>query len=212
MRFLIIAGAAAGAALAMGSCATMSEEQCLAGDWSGQGYADGQSGLTMSRLDEHAEACAKHGVTPDAAAYAAGRRQGLVQYCTPWKGFEVGRTGSGYAGVCPSELEADFMPAYHDGQIVHEVEQALANARGRVDSLGARLEELDDKITAKQAEARADGLTDEQRDQIRNRIAEIRRERADTERDWRRAQDAIDDAERDVRDVRWRFRDQYGSW
>ena len=212
MRLLITAAAAAGAALALGSCATMSAEQCMAGDWSGQGYADGQSGLTMSRLDEHAEACAEHGVAPDAAAYAAGRRQGLVHYCTPHKGFEVGRTGSGYAGVCPSDLEADFMPAYRDGQIVHEVEQALANARGRVDSLGDRLEELDDKITAKQAEARAEGLTEQQREQIRNRIQEIRRERADTERDWRRAQDEIDDAERDVRDGRWRFRDQYGSW
>ena len=212
MKRLITAAAAAGAALAMGSCATMSAEQCMAGDWSGQGYIDGQSGLTMSRLDEHAEACAKHGVSPDADAYAGGRRQGLVHYCTPHKGFEVGRTGSGYAGVCPSELEADFTYGYRDGQIVHEVEVALSNARGRVDSLGARLEELDDKIIAKQAEARADGLTDQQREQIRNRIQEIRRERADTERDWRRAQDQIDDAERDVRDVRWRFRDQYGSW
>ena len=212
MRHLIIAAAAVGAALALGSCATMSAEQCMAGDWSGQGYVDGQQGLTMSRLDDHAEACAKHGVTPDAAAYAAGRRQGLVSYCTPYKGFEVGRSGSVYAGVCPSDLETDFIYAYRDGQVVHAAEQALSDARGRVDSLGARLEELDDKITAKQAEARADGLTDEQRDQIRNRIQEIRRERAETERDWRRAQDEVDDAERDVRDVRWRFRDQYGSW
>ena len=212
MRRLIIAAAAGGAALALGSCATMSAEQCMAGDWSGQGYADGQSGLTMSRLDEHAEACAKHGVTPDAAAYAAGRREGLLRYCTWENGFTAGRTGSGYAGVCAADLERDFMPAYRDGQIVYEVEQALANARSQVDSLGARLEELDDKIAAKQAEARAEGLTEAQREQIRNRIQEIRRERADTERDWRRAQDAVDDAERDVRDVRWRFRDQYGSW
>ena len=212
MRLLLIAAAAGGGALALGSCATMSAEQCMAGDWSGQGYADGQSGLTMSRLDEHAEACAKHGVSPDAASYAAGRREGLVHYCTPYKGFEVGRTGSGYAGVCPSELEADFMYAYRDGQVVHAAEQALSSARSSVDSLGNRLEELDEKIIAKQAEARAEGLTDEQREQVRNRIQEIRRERADTERDWRRAQDAIDDAERDVRDVRWRFRDQYGNW
>lgn len=212
MKTFILVGACVGAMVALGSCATMSAEQCLAGDWSGQGYADGQSGLTMSRLDEHAEACAKHGVTPDAAAYAAGRRQGLLQYCTPHRGFEVGRTGSGYAGVCPSELEADFMFGYRDGQVVHAAEEALASARSRVDSLGARLEELDDKIIAKQAEARNEGLTEEQRDQIRNRIQEIRRERADTERDWRRAQDEVDEAERDVRDVRWRFRDQYGSW
>lgn len=212
MRFWILAAAASGAALALGSCATMSAEQCMAGDWSGQGYADGAAGLTMSRLNDHAEACAKHGVTPDAAAYGAGREQGLVQYCTPERGFREGRTGSSYGGVCPSRLEADFMPAYRDGQIVHEVEQALVNARSQVDSLGNRLEELDDKITAKQAEARADGLTDEQRETIRNRIQEIRRERAETEREWRRAQDAIDDAERDVRDVRWRFQRQYGGW
>lgn len=211
MRILLIA-VAGGAALALGSCATMSEEQCLAGDWSGQGYSDGLSGLTMSRLDDHAEACAKHGVTPDAGAYAAGRRQGLLQYCTVDKGFEVGRTGAGYAGVCPPDLERDFLYAYRDGQVVHAAEQALENARSRVDSLGARLEELDEKIIAKQAEARADGLTEAQREEIRKRIAEIRRERADTERDWRRAQEAIDDAEREVRDVRWRFRDQYGSW
>lgn len=209
---LLIAAAAASAVMGLGSCATMSAEQCLAGDWSGQGYADGASGLSMSRLNEHTEACAKHGVTPDGSAYAAGREQGLVRYCTPAIGFQSGRTGSGYGGVCPSYLETDFMPAYRDGQLVHAAEQALANARGSVQSLGARLEELDDKITAKQVEARAEGLTDEQRDQIRNRIQEIRRERADAERDWRRAQDAIDDAEREVRDVRYHFRGQYGDW
>lgn len=212
MRLLILAAAAAGAAVGLASCATMSEEQCLAGDWAGQGYSDGASGLSLSRLDEHAEACAKHGVTPDAAAYRAGRDQGLPRYCTPANGFRAGRTGSGYGGVCPAYLEADFLPAYRDGQIVHAAEQALTDARGRVDSLGRELEDLDEKITGKQAELRAEGLTDAQRDQIRSRIQEIRRERANAERDWRRAQEAVDEAERDVRDVRWRFRGEYGNW
>lgn len=212
MRLLILAAAAAGAAVGLASCATMSEEQCLAGDWAGQGYSDGASGLSMSRLNEHTEACAKHGVTPDAAAYRAGREQGLPRYCTPANGFLAGRTGSGYGGVCPAYLEADFLPAYRDGQIVYAAEQALTDARGRVDSLGRELEDLDEKITGKQAELRAEGLTDAQRDQIRSRIQEIRRERANTERDWRRAQEAVDEAERDVRDVRWRFRSEYGNW
>lgn len=211
MKWLIVS-AAAGALLGLASCATMSADQCLAGDWVGQGFSDGAAGLSMSRLADHAEACAKHGVTPDAAAYRSGWEQGLVRYCTPANGFRAGRTGSGYAGVCPAYLEADFMPAYRDGQIVHDFEQALTDARSRVDSLGHRLEELDDKITGKQAELRAEGLTAAQRDQIRSRIQEIRRERADTERDWRRAQEAVDEAERDVRDVRWRFRGDYGNW
>jgi chromosome segregation ATPase len=104
------------------------------------------------------------------------------------------------------------LPAYRDGQIVHAAEQALSSARSSVSGLGSRLEELDDKIRAKQAEARAEGLTDEQRGAIRDRIQEIRRERADTERDWRRAQDAVDEAEFGVRDVRRRFQGQYGPW
>jgi len=212
MRLLIIAAGAAGAVLALGSCATMSAEQCTAGDWGGQGYADGQSGLTMSRLAEHAEACAKHGVVPEAASYAAGRVQGLVHYCTPGKGFEVGRSGSSYAGVCPAELEADFLPAYSDGRVVHEVVSALESARSSVSSLGGRLEELDDKISAKQAEARAEGLTEEQRDRIEDRVQELRRERADRQRDWRRAQVEVDEAERDLRDVRRRFQYPYGGW
>ncbi len=212
MKLLIIAAGAAGAVLALGSCATMSAEQCMAGDWGGQGYADGQSGLTMSRLAEHAEACAKVGIVPDDVSYAAGRQQGLLRYCTPDKGFEVGRAGSSYAGVCPAELEAEFLPAYNDGRVVYEVVSALESARSSVSSLGGRLEELDDKISAKQAEARAEGLTEEQRDRILDRVQELRRERADRQRDWRRAQEQVDEAERDLRDVRRRFQYRYGGW
>src|SRR5690349_19219126 len=146
MRSWILAAAAGGAVMLLGSCATMSAEQCQAGDWSGQGFADGAAGLTMSRLGEHAEACAKHGVAPDDAAYRIGREHGLVQYCTWERGFREGRTGSAYAGVCPSNLEADFLPAYRDGQIVYQADQALVSARSLVDSHGARLEELDEKI------------------------------------------------------------------
>jgi len=211
MKWLFVS-AAAGALLGLASCATMSADQCLAGDWVGQGVSDGASGLSTSRLADHAEACEKHGVTPDASAYRSGREQGLVRYCTPESGFRAGRNGSTYAGVCPAWLEADFLPAYGDGRIVHETEQALADAEGRVDSLGRELEDLDKKITGKQAELSAEGLTDDQRDQIRSRIQEIRRERANAERDWRRAQESVDEAERDVRDVRWRFRTEYGNW
>ncbi|MFC7378584.1 DUF2799 domain-containing protein [Brevundimonas sp. GCM10030266] len=196
----------------LGSCATMSEAECLAGDWTGRGFSDGAAGYSQSRLGEHAQACTKHGIVPDDAAYRAGWAQGVVRYCTLSNGFAQGRTGSSYAGVCPRELEADFLPAYEDGRLVHAAEAAIASARSSVDSRSDRLKELDDKIEAKQGELRAEGLTDEQRDAIRNRIREIRREREDTERDWRRAQDEVDDAERNARDLRYRLQRIYGAW
>jgi len=211
MRLLLVA-AAGGAALALVSCATMTKDQCLAGAWGEVGYRDGSEGQPMSLLADHEKACAEYGVAPDPVAYRSARADGLNGYCRWERGFREGREGDAYHGVCSAEQEAEFLPAYRDGQMVHAAEQALETALSSVSSLGSRLEDLDEKIVAKQAEARAEGLTDEQRDVIRNRIQEIRRERADTERDWRRAQNAVDDAERDVRDIQWRFRDQYGGW
>lgn len=211
MRLLLLA-AAGGATLALVSCATMTKDQCLAGAWGEVGYRDGSEGQPMSLLADHEKACAEYGVTPDLVAYRSARADGLNGYCRWERGFREGREGDTYHGVCTPAQEEEFLPAYRDGQLVHAAEQALMSAHGTVASLGARLEDLDEKIVAKQAEARAEGLTDEQRDVIRNRIQEIRRERADTERDWLRAQNAVDDAERDVRDVRRRFQGQYGGW
>lgn len=211
MRVFLFA-AAGGAALALGSCATITKDQCLAGAWGEVGFRDGSEGYPMSVLDDHAKTCAEYGVVPEPAVYRSARADGLNLYCRPERGFQEGREGDTYKGVCTPAQEEAFLPAYQDGQTVHAVEQALARARSSVESLGSRLEELDEKIRAKQAEARAEGLTDEQREAVRSRIQEIRRERAETERDWRRAQDAIDDAERDVRAVRRQFQGQYGSW
>lgn len=212
MRNVIILAATAASVLMLGSCATMSEDQCLAGDWGQQGYADGRSGQPASRLDAHNEACAKYGVVPDARSYYSAREDGLRDYCTPARGFQVGREGSSYANVCPPELEADFLPAYRDGQIVYAAESALSSARSSLSSLASRAEDLDDKLRAKRGELQASGLTDEQRERLRDRINEIRREREGVLRDWRRAQDEVDDAERRVRDVHYRFGDHYGRW
>lgn len=209
MRAILSAAALAAVALGVGSCATMSEEQCLAGDWAGQGFSDGAAGYAMSRLGEHAEACVKHGVVPDDAAYRAGWSDGVLRYCTIENGFRVGAQGGGYAGVCPADVERDFLIAYEDGRVIHLAEQAVSEARSRIDSNAYRLEELDDKLDAKQRELRAEGLTDAERDVIRNRIRELRREREDTEREWRRAQRELDDAEARARDVRWRMESRY---
>lgn len=212
MRRVLLSIGLIAASTLLGSCATMSAQECAAGDWTGRGFADGAAGYAQSRLGEHAEACSKHDITPDDNAYRAGWAQGVLRYCTLPNGFAQGRSGAAYNGVCPANLEDDFLPAYRDGQVVYAAEQAVSNARGSVDSLGGRLEELDDKLAAKQRELRAEGLTDEQRDQIRNRIQEVRREREDTEREWRRAQRELDGAERNARDVRYEFQRRYGAW
>ena len=109
------------AALVMSGCATMSGDECMATDWSAVGYEDGARGFTTERFSKHRKACAKHGVTADFGAYQSGRDQGLVEYCQPGRGFDVGSNGGRYYGVCSADLEADFLDAYNDGVRVAEI-------------------------------------------------------------------------------------------
>ncbi len=193
------------AALAVGSCATMSEDQCLAGAWGEVGLADGRAGYGEDRLASHAEACAKVGVAPDEAVYFAAREEGLRSYCVPANGFRVGRDGSSYAGVCPASVEGPFLSAYRDGQVLAAAERAVSDAASRVSSYASRAEELDEKIAAKRRECRDESLAEDVRQRACDRIDELRAERDDTISGWRQAQDDLRWAERELQDVRWRL-------
>jgi len=208
-------GAVAGvgtAALLLGSCATMSKDQCLAGAWGEVGFADGAEGYPMSRLDEHVQACAKYGVAPNPAAYASAREDGLRRYCTPARGFQEGRQGDVYHGVCPPAQEARFLPAYRDGQVVHEAESMVEEASSRISSLNGRIRDADDKLEAKERDLRAEGLSEDEKRAIRDRIAEVRNDRRNAERDLRDARRDLDEAEREARQVRLHFVGLYGPW
>ena len=56
------------AILVLSGCAakpSVSEYQCMAGDWQSIGYRDGSQGLARSQVLKHAEACGEYGVVPD---------------------------------------------------------------------------------------------------------------------------------------------------
>ena len=163
---------AAGAVL--NGCATLSEEQCLVGDWYGIGVADGQSGYSFQRLGEHNEACASHGVIPDAALYEQGRQQGLRSYCTPQIGFREGRQGDSYAGVCPAHLEADFLAGYSDGRLVNAAQQAYQVAWNDQSNYRQQAANIESQIRTEETNLGGPDLTDEQRRIIRDRIRRLR--------------------------------------
>ena len=100
----------------LGGCASMSADECLTMDWATIGFEDGSRGYTADRLGSHRKACAKHGVTPDLAAYQSGHAQGIEAFCQPGRGFNFGVNGGGYAGVCPAHLEQEFLEAYSRSQ------------------------------------------------------------------------------------------------
>jgi hypothetical protein len=210
-RHLWILGAAVAAA-ALAGCATISQEACRQGDWAGVGFKDGQAGRAQSRLDDHAKACAKAGVSPDPAAYFQAREQGLKLYCTQDRGFHEGRAGQSYAGVCPPGAEQGFLVGYSDGQLVHAAVSRLDQARSDRGSADARAEKRDREARGVEDELKNPVLNDEQKRELRDRLNRLRSERRQAVEDGRRADWAVRDAEREVAALEHRFGPRYGGW
>ena len=134
----------------LGGCASMSSDECVTGDWEAIGYEDGARGYTTAQLGERRKACAKHGVTPDFAAYQTGRDQGLVEYCTPGRGFDVGSRGGRYNGVCGANLEADFLDAYNAGYHLYTLQSNVNRTNSAIHSRQNELERIEDDMRDKE--------------------------------------------------------------
>lgn len=118
---LIVAGA-----LVLQGCASgMSKDECLVADWYAIGYEDGSRGAPASTIGKHRKSCAEHGVAPNMQAYQQGRDKGLTLFCQPSKAFNLGARGYGYSGVCPREIEPEFLAAYNSGRKLYELEASV---------------------------------------------------------------------------------------
>ncbi|MAT52778.1 MAG: hypothetical protein CMK32_16500 [Porticoccaceae bacterium] len=106
-------------------CASLDRDECLSADWYSLGREDGSSGASAERLDRHREDCAEYGITPDRAAYEEGYERGIDDFCTAASGYEKGRRGHHYNGVCPAALESGFLLGYQQGYALHQAEQRV---------------------------------------------------------------------------------------
>lgn len=135
----------------LGACSSMSPEECSATDWNAVGFEDGSRGLTSDYFANHRQACAKHGVTADFRAYQEGRDEGLVQYCQPGRGYDLGLRGSRYAGVCDAAFEEEFLDAYRVGYELYELRSNVNQASASIDNGERELERI--RVTIRDKEA-----------------------------------------------------------
>jgi hypothetical protein len=147
----------------LGGCASMSGDECVTGDWEAIGYEDGARGYTTDQLAVRRKACAKHGVTPDFAAYQRGREQGLVEYCQPGRAFDIGSRGGRYNGVCTVDLEADFLDAYNAGYHLYTLQSNVNRASSAIRSRENELERIADEMRDKEAALISQETTTEER-------------------------------------------------
>lgn len=133
MRHLILA---LGAVALLASCASVSREECLAGDWVSIGQRDGAAGrVGDTQFERHVTACAKVDVVPDRRAWAQGYEAGLRQYCTPLGGLREGEAGNIYRNVCPAASEPGFLRGHDLGLSAHRQRQKISEIEREISSL-----------------------------------------------------------------------------
>ncbi|NLG76101.1 MAG: DUF2799 domain-containing protein [Xanthomonadaceae bacterium] len=185
------------ASVAIGGCATMSEQECLTVDWRTIGYEDGVAGYSGDRIGLHRKACAKHGVTPDLASYQQGREAGLREYCVPANGFRLGAQGAKYHGLCPADLDGPFTTAYESGHHLYTLRARVEDAAYRLGAKRSELESIEKDIVRQSALAvssdasadeRAQAVVDvkrlaERSGRLKEEIQQLERDKAVFERD-----------------------------
>ncbi len=163
MNIRFVAILLATASLALSGCASMSSEECMASDWSAIGYEDGARGYSTERFASHRKACAKHGVTADFRAYQAGRDEGLVEFCQPSRGYNLGVSGGNYNGVCDAALEEEFLDAYRVGQQLYGLRWNVNQANASIAAKERELDRVDNEMREKQALLISEETTTEDR-------------------------------------------------
>jgi len=130
----------------LSGCAAMSEEECVYSDWTAVGYEDGADGRSSDRIGDYRRACADHNITADFQAWQAGREQGLIEYCQPLRGFQVGESGGYYDGVCNSNLEPEFLNAFRLGAEFYSLRSGLNVVASRVASSAEAIQRIDSDV------------------------------------------------------------------
>jgi len=158
-------------------CASMNKKECVNADWQVIGIEDGSRGKALANLGRHRSACSEHDVKPDLAAYKRGHREGLRRYCTEIKGFELGKDGSKYNGVCPAELEQTFLDGYYMGKQLYGLKVVISGHESDIKSAKAKLKNLNKLIKQKEQQLISDKTSKAMRITLIDEIKVLERRR-----------------------------------
>ena len=123
-------------------------------------------------------------------------------YCRESNGFAVGHSGATYQGVCPADLEPDFVAEYNAGRRLNELESALASVDSRIASNYRAQENIKQELTDIAARMVATDTTPEQRVAMVTRSADLGRRYGELTNEIRDLERGRAMAERDLLDYR----------
>ena len=168
-------------AISLAGCATgLSKQECEVADWHTIGFEDGAKGRPEAQLGTHRKACAEHGVALQLDEYREGWHAGVTSYCQPPNGYNLGRKGKAYGGVCPATLEPEFLGAYGDGRSLYMLEQDVRRLSRSLTRKRNRLEAIETEARDAGLELVASGISTERRVVLLDNIRKLAEERAET--------------------------------
>lgn len=163
-------------AVFLGSCATLSPDECRYLNWEVRGNFDGMAGNTLEKWETYENACWKHKImlTQDNLEdYKAGRRQGLLDFCTMDNGYQIGLGMSFHRYVCVGiDGEASFLRAYDAGRSLGSARQQLMSFKRSISYNDQRARDLLKKNADYQAEISSGQLTDKEIDERVRQISQ----------------------------------------
>jgi hypothetical protein len=174
-------------------CATLDKSECIHADWQSIGYEDGARGFKTSHIGRHRKACAKYGVIPDIDRYESGRRQGLLEWCTPRNGYRLGTQGKLYNGECPPDLAPDFMAAISQGRALRDYQSEIKKQENQLKKLAAEQATIDETINALEADLIRDGVSPRRRMTLLSQIRRLEADQRNINRDIKDMEHTLED-------------------
>ena len=164
-------------------CSTMNKSECLTANWELIGLEDGSQGRALSYANKRQSTCGKHNVNVNVAAYRQGHREGAEQYCKPANGFTEGKRGRSYNGICPSDLELDFLEEYKLGLQFHDQQSNINSIKSEINHKSDDIERLNREIDRKESIAAQNDISREQRAVLLLEVNRLRYETLNQERE-----------------------------
>lgn len=131
--------------MVLASCRTLSNEQCLRGDWHLIGISDALSGRPYKHFERHVKTCKRVGVVPDQKLWIAGHAQGARRYCRPENAFKAGQRGDTYHYFCDRDQHDTFLRVYSVGRQSYLLEQQLSAISSRIYGYRSTISDLEEK-------------------------------------------------------------------
>ena len=125
-------------------CATISEKSCRQDSWYDIGFdAAMRNHARADHVSDVSKICGKLGISVDFEQYDKGFAEGNRAFCVPENGYDWGRKGKSYNGVCASNA---FSTAYNEGYEIYRVEQRHIAIRNRLAAIRDRLAQISERL------------------------------------------------------------------